>query len=179
MRHRKSIAKLGRTASHRKALLANLASSLFEKKHIRTTEAKAKAARRFAEKLITAAKKDSVHARRIVLKRLRSKKAVQILFNDVAPMYKERNGGYTRVIKLGQRHGDGASMAVLELVGFEKAEKKKEKAESDKTESKKKDKSKKKAEKPEKEVKAAAKKAEDKEDKSEAPSKDKAEESEK
>ena len=138
MRHRKSIAKLGRTASHRKALLANLACALFERKHIRTTEAKAKAARSYSEKLITAAKKNTVHARRIVFKKLQNKKVVKILFDEIAPLYTNRNGGYTRVIKLGRRSGDGANMAVLELVGFEKAEKKKAKDETEKAEVKKK-----------------------------------------
>lgn len=125
MRHRKAVHKLGRTASHRKAVLANLSAALFERKHIQTTEAKAKAARQFSEKLITLAKKETVHARRIAYKRLRQKKIVQILFDEVAPQYAERNGGYTRVIKLGQRQGDGAKMAILELVGYEMASKKK------------------------------------------------------
>ena len=125
MRHRKSVKKLGRTASHRKATLANLSAALFERKHIKTTEAKAKETRRVSEKLITLAKKDTVHARRIALKKLRHKKVVQVLFNDIAPEYSDRNGGYTRVIKLGQRAGDGACMAILELVGFEMASKKK------------------------------------------------------
>jgi large subunit ribosomal protein L17 len=132
MRHRKSVTKLGRTASHRKATLSNLSAALFERKHIKTTEAKAKAARKVSEKLITLAKKDTVHARRIALKKLRHKKVVQILFNEVAPEFSDRNGGYTRVIKLGQRPGDGARMAVLELVGFEMASKKKKAKEKEK-----------------------------------------------
>jgi len=125
MRHRKAVTKLGRTASHRKALLANLAGALFERKHIETTEAKAKAARSFTERLITLARKDTVHARRIAYQRLRHKKYVKALFEEIAPQYVDRNGGYTRVIKLGQRHGDAAKMAILELVGFEAATKKK------------------------------------------------------
>ena len=140
MRHRKSVKKLGRTASHRKALLANLAAALFERKHIKTTEAKAKAARSYSEKLITIAKKDTVHAHRLVFKKLQNKRIVKMLFDEVAPKYSERNGGYTRVIKLGQRPGDGAHMAVLELVEFEKVEKKKAKADSEKHDAKKKDK---------------------------------------
>ncbi|MFC1501906.1 50S ribosomal protein L17 [bacterium] len=132
MRHRKSIKKLGRTAAHRKATLANLSAALFERKHIKTTEAKAKEARRVSEKLITLAKKDTVHARRMALKKLRHKKIVHILFNDIAPQYTDRMGGYTRVIKLGQREGDGARMAVLELVGFEMASKKKKAKEKEK-----------------------------------------------
>lgn len=125
MRHRKTVNKLGRTAAHRKALLANLSMALFKQKHIKTTEAKAKAARQFTEKLITLAKKESVHARRIAYKRLRDRKTVQVLFDEIAPRFADRNGGYTRVIKLGQRHGDAAPMAILELVGFETATKKK------------------------------------------------------
>lgn len=125
MRHRKAVNKLGRTASHRKALLANLAGALFERKHIETTEAKAKAARSFSERLITLARKDTVQARRIAYQRLRHKKYVKVLFEEIAPQYIDRNGGYTRVIKLGQRHGDAAKMAILELVGFEAATKKK------------------------------------------------------
>lgn len=125
MRHRKTVNKLGRTAAHRKALLANLSTALFKQKHIKTTEAKAKAARQFTEKLITLAKKESVHARRLAFKRLRDRKSVQMLFDEIAPRFADRNGGYTRVIKLGQRHGDAAPMAILELVGFETASKKK------------------------------------------------------
>jgi large subunit ribosomal protein L17 len=125
MRHRKSIEKLNRTAAHRKATLANLSGALFERKHIQTTEAKAKATRRFSERLITLAKKETVHARRIALKKLRQRKIVQILFDEIAPKYTDRPGGYTRVVKLGQRSGDGAHMAILELVGFDMASKKK------------------------------------------------------
>lgn len=137
MRHRKSIEKLNRTAAHRKATLANLSAALFERKHIQTTEAKAKATRRFSERLITLAKQGTVHARRIALKRLRQRKVVKILFDEIAPQYTERPGGYTRVIKLGQRSGDGADMAVLELVGFDMASKKK-KEKQEKAETKKK-----------------------------------------
>jgi len=132
MRHRKSVKQLGRNAAHRKATLSNLSGALFERKHIKTTEAKAKETRRVSEKLITLAKKDTVHARRIALKKLRHKKIVNILFNDIAPQYTDRMGGYTRVIKLGQRSGDGARMAVLELVGFEMASKKKKAKEKEK-----------------------------------------------
>jgi len=130
MRHRKSVKKLGRTAAHRKALLANLSAALFEQKHIQTTEAKAKETRRVSERLITLAKKNTLHARRLALKRLRRKKIVNILFDKIAPFYADRAGGYTRVIKLGQRPGDGASMAVLELVGYETASKKKKEKEA-------------------------------------------------
>ncbi|MCK5148727.1 50S ribosomal protein L17 [bacterium] len=125
MRHRKAVNKLGRTASHRKALMANLAGALFEQKHIKTTEAKAKAARQFVERLITLARKDTTHARRLAYQRLRHKTYVKVLFEEIAPQYVERPGGYTRVIKLGKRQGDAADMAILELVGFETASKKK------------------------------------------------------
>jgi len=141
MRHRKSVIKLGRTAAHRKATLANLSAALFERKHIQTTEAKAKATRSFSERLITLAKKGSLHARRYALKRLRHKRIVKILFDEIAPQYADRPGGYTRVIKIGQRQGDGAHMAVVELVGFEAASKKKrekEKAKEAETKKKKK-----------------------------------------
>ncbi len=143
MRHRNNIMKLGRTSSHRKAVLSTLSASLFEHKHITTTEAKARAARRVAEKLITLAKKNTLHARRIALERLRQRRAVQALFDEVAPEFETRNGGYTRMIKLGQRNGDGAQMAVLELVGFDMASKKK-KARDAKAEAKEAEKTKKK-----------------------------------
>jgi len=129
MRHRKKRFKLGRNAAHRQAMLANLAASLFKYKHIKTTTAKAKAARTFSEKLITLAKKPSVHTRRLALKKLKNKKkAMKILFDDIAPQYTDRPGGYTRVIKLGPRPGDNADMAILELVGYDMATKKKERA---------------------------------------------------
>jgi large subunit ribosomal protein L17 len=137
MRHRKSVEKLNRTAAHRKATLANLSGALFERKHIQTTEAKAKATRRFSERLITLAKKGTIHARRTALKKLRQRKMVQILFDEIAPKYIDRPGGYTRVVKLGQRSGDGSHMAVLELVGFDMASKKK-KEKQEKAEAKKK-----------------------------------------
>lgn len=132
MRHREAVIKLGRTAAHRKAMLANLASALFERKHVQTTEAKAKAVRQFSERLITLAKRDTLHARRLALRRLRQKKIVRILFDDIAPQYVDRPGGYTRVIKLGQRQGDGARMAIIELVGFDTAKKKKREKDKEK-----------------------------------------------
>lgn len=137
MRHRKTVIKLGRTPEHRKALLVNLSALLFEKKHIQTTEAKAKATRQMAERLISLAKKGTLHARRLALQRLRQKRIVKILFEEVAPRYMDRNGGYTRVVKLGRRLGDGASMAVIELVGFETAEKKHKEREAKREEKKK------------------------------------------
>jgi len=134
MRHRKTVDKLGRTAAHRKATLANLSAALFERKHITTTEAKAKATKRVSERLITLAKKETLHARRLALRQLKQKKIVKILFEDIAPRFSDRSGGYTRVIKLGQRSGDGARMAIIELVGFETASKKKKQKEKEKEE---------------------------------------------
>ena len=143
MRHRKSVRKLNRTAAHRRATLRSLSKALFEKKHIRTTVAKAKEARRFSERLITLAKKGTLHARRLAMARLNDKGVVNILFDEIGPQYADRNGGYTRIVKLGQRPGDGAHMAILELVGYDVASKKKkekEKKEEEKSSKKKKDK---------------------------------------
>ncbi len=120
MRHRKKVKKLGRTASHRKATLRNLVSALIEHHQIRTTQVKAKAAQQFIDKLITIAKEDTVHARRQVFKVLQNRNLVKALFDDIASTYSDRSGGYTRVIKLGTRRGDGAQMSLLQLVGFEK-----------------------------------------------------------
>ena len=120
MRHRKSGRKLGRTASHRKALLSNLANQLLEKKEIMTTTAKAKEARSTVERLITYAKKGGLHHRRLAFGFLRNKETTKILFDEIAPAFTERPGGYTRVLKLGRRQGDGASLSILQLVGFEK-----------------------------------------------------------
>lgn len=124
MRHRKSGRKLGRTHSHRKATLSNLATALFEHKKIKTTTAKAKELRSVAERLVTYAKKDSLHARRMVLRTIRDKEVVKSLFEEIAPKYEDRNGGYTRVIKLGRRSGDAAEVSIIELVGFESVQKK-------------------------------------------------------
>lgn len=119
MRHLKDGRKLSRTPAHRHALLANLTVSLIEHKHIRTTTQKAKEARRLAERMITHAKKGTVAARRLVFSKLRQRSAVTELFNEIAPKYAGRQGGYTRVLKLGRRQGDGAELSVLELVGYE------------------------------------------------------------
>jgi large subunit ribosomal protein L17 len=116
MRHQKKTIKLGRTAEHRKALLANQVCSLIEHQRIKTTLAKAKAVRPLAEKMVTLGKKGSIHARRTALATLRQKNAVKKLFNDIAPRSINRNGGYTRVVKLGQRKSDSASMAFIEWV---------------------------------------------------------------
>jgi large subunit ribosomal protein L17 len=124
MRHLKRTAKLGRTGEHRNAMLANLVCSLIKHKRVTTTLAKAKAARSVAEKLVTLGKKDTVHARRLVAARLHQEDATKILFAEIAPAQKDRNGGYTRIVKLGgtvgkyagHRQGDAADMAILEWV---------------------------------------------------------------
>ena len=116
MRHRNSQRKLNRSPSHRRALLVNLASALIEHERIRTTEAKAKALRPVVEKLITKARRGDLHNRRQVLRYLGDLEVVTKLFDEVAPRYAERQGGYTRIVKLGPRRGDGAEMAVIEFV---------------------------------------------------------------
>ncbi len=116
MRHQKKVVKLGRTAEHRKALLANQVCSLIEHERIRTTLGKAKAVRPLAEKMVTLGKKNSLHARRTALAVLRQKTAVKKLFDDIAPRSADRKGGYTRIIKLGQRKSDAAPIALLEWV---------------------------------------------------------------
>jgi large subunit ribosomal protein L17 len=116
MRHQKKTVKLGRTAEHRKALLANQVCSLIEHQRIKTTLAKAKAVRPLAEKMVTLGKKGSLHARRTALAVLRQKNAVKKLFDDIAPRSAERNGGYTRIIRLGVRKSDAAKVAFLEWV---------------------------------------------------------------
>ena len=128
MRHRKAHRKLGRTASHRKALLENLAATLLVHKHIRTTLAKAKELRSTVERLITFAKRGTLADRRQVLRAIQDKKIVRSLFTELAPTYQNRNGGYTRFIKLGRRRGDGAEMAIIELVGFEEVQVQKQKS---------------------------------------------------
>ncbi len=118
MRHGKKINSLSRTAAHRKSMFANMASSLIEHKRINTTTAKAKALRKFVEPLITKSKTDTTHNRRLVFAKLRNKHAVSELFREIAPKVGERPGGYTRIIKLGNRHGDNAEMAMIELVDY-------------------------------------------------------------
>jgi len=108
--------RLGGSSSHQKALLANLATSLFEHGRIKTTEPKARALRPYAEKLITHAKKGALHNRREVMKKIRDKDVVHALFAEIAPFYADREGGYTRIIKVEARKGDNAPMAVIELV---------------------------------------------------------------
>ena len=116
MRHLKQGRKLGRTTAHRKALLRNLATALLEHERIITTEPKAKELRRVADKLVTLGKRGSLHARRQALQTVQSTTVVQKLFNEIAPRFAERQGGYTRILRLGYRPGDAAAMAVIELV---------------------------------------------------------------
>ena len=118
MRHGKKINHLGRTAAHRKAMLANMASSLIEHKRINTTVAKAKALKKYVEPLITKSKDDTTHSRRTVFSYLKNKHAVTELFREVAPKVGDRPGGYTRIIKTGNRLGDNAEMCMIELVDF-------------------------------------------------------------
>ncbi|MCK8480005.1 MULTISPECIES: 50S ribosomal protein L17 [Psychroserpens] len=118
MRHGKKFNHLGRQTAHRKAMLANMACSLIEHKRINTTVAKAKALKQFVEPMITKSKEDTTHNRRIVMSRLRQKDAVTELFRDVAVKVADRPGGYTRIIKLGNRLGDNADMAMIELVDY-------------------------------------------------------------
>ncbi len=118
MRHGKKVAHLGRTNTHRKAMLANMASSLIEHKRINTTVARAKALKTFIEPLITRSKEDSTHNRRVAFRALRDKYAVTELFRTISEKVGDRPGGYTRIIKMGNRLGDNADMALIELVDF-------------------------------------------------------------
>ena len=119
MRHARTGKKLGRDAAHRKALYANLTCSLLEHGRIKTTEAKAKAVKPFAEQMITLGRRGDLHARRQALSILRSQEVVHKLFADVGPRMADRPGGYSRIVKLGNRPGDAAEMVYLELVDFE------------------------------------------------------------
>ncbi len=119
MRHRVTGRKLRRTKAHRLALMRNLSAALIENEKITTTLPKAKELRRFAEKLVTLSKKESLHARRIALQRVPNQKAIAKLFDTLSARYSQRPGGYTRIIKLGPRRGDNAEMAVIEFVGSE------------------------------------------------------------
>ena len=123
MKHGKKVKKLNRTSSHRKALMSNLVSSLVVHKQITTTNAKAKELRRYAERLVTYAKKDNLHGRRLILKNIKgsnSKSIANILMHEIAPMYKDRNGGYTRIIKLGNRKNDNSLVSIIEFIDFKK-----------------------------------------------------------
>jgi len=148
MRHGKKTKKLSRTKSHRKAMLANMAASLFLYHVIKTTEAKAKEVKKLADKLITLAKKGNLHAHRQVYDVIKDRKLVKKLFDEIAPKLMDREGGYTRVLKLGTRRGDGASLSVVKLLVEKPASEEKEgKKEKHKKETK-----------PKKEVEAKAEK---------------------
>lgn len=129
MRHLVKRKKLGRDTAQRRALLRNLVTSFLDKERIRTTLVKAKAAKPLAEKMITLARKDTLHAKRQALRFIYKKPVVKKLFEELGPRFSERPGGYTRIVKIGPRAGDGAEMAILELIGseFKKKEKKKRK----------------------------------------------------
>jgi len=131
MRHGRKVKKLGRTKSHRKAMLANMAASLFMYHIIKTTEAKAKEVRKLAEKLITLAKRGDLHAHRQVYDVIRDRKLVKKIFDEIAPKFNDRQGGYTRVLKLGIRKGDGAPLSVVELL-IEKPPKEEKKGKKEK-----------------------------------------------
>lgn len=155
MRHLRNVTKLNRTKSHRKALLMNMANSLFEHERIKTTDAKAMILKRIADKLITLAKRKDLHAQRLAFAFLRNKEVVKKLFTDIGERYLSINGGYTRVLKIGRRKGDAAPMAVIELT---QRKEKEEKAEKPKKETKEKA-PKIKKEKPEKAAKEKPEKA--------------------
>ena len=124
MKHGRKVKKLNRTSSHRKALLSNLVSSLVIHKQIITTDIKAKELKRYAERLVSYAKKDNLHGRRLILKNIKgsnNKSIANILIHEIAPMYKDRNGGYTRIIKLSNRKNDNALVSIIEFVDFKKA----------------------------------------------------------
>jgi len=139
MRHRKRTAKLGRKGEHRNAMLANLVCSLILHRRVTTTLAKAKAARSMAEKMVTLAKKGDIHRRRLAVARLHQEDAVRILFKEIAPLHKDRNGGYTRIVKLHPRQGDAAPMAILEWVEDGGAAEPAAEAEAEKEDAEKKD----------------------------------------
>ena len=119
MRHRRKGKKLGVNPSHRRALLANLAENLIIHKRIKTTDARAKELRRYIEPLVTKAKKGDVNSIRMIARKIRHKNILNILLSDIAPVYEERNGGYTRIIKLGFRDNDRASVSLIEFVDME------------------------------------------------------------
>ncbi|MBU1909050.1 MAG: 50S ribosomal protein L17, partial [Verrucomicrobia bacterium] len=118
MRHRKDTLKLGRTSAHLQELLGSLVCNLVLVRRIRTTVVKAKAARRLAERMVTLAKRNTLTARRAAVARLRRQEVVKDLFGNIGPAFKDRAGGYTRIVRLGQRAGDGAEMAILEWVNY-------------------------------------------------------------
>jgi large subunit ribosomal protein L17 len=137
MKHRVVGRKLGRTSAHRLALLRNLSTSLFDKERITTTLMKAKELRPFAERLLTLSKRETLHARRQVLRHIRDGSVVSKMFDTLSARYAQRPGGYTRIVKLGPRRGDSAEMAIIELVGYEPQQRDKDKdKEKDKTSAK-------------------------------------------
>ena len=154
MRHLKSGRKLGRTTPHRKALLRNMVTSLLEHERIKTTDAKAKELRRVADRMITLGKRGDLHARRRALAYIRSKDVVAKLFNELAERFRDRQGGYTRVVKVGHRAGDAAPMSIIELVKEEVKEKPKKRARKKAAKKAKEPKAKKKAKEKEPEVEA-------------------------
>jgi len=119
MRHLKGIKKLNKTSSHRKAMFSNMMASFFNHERIKTTSAKAKELRKLSEKMITRAKENTLHNKRMVMRRIKDRDAVTKLFNEIAPRYREVNGGYTRILKLERRDGDGAELSILELLPAE------------------------------------------------------------
>lgn len=118
MKHQVAVRKLGRTAAHRRAMLRNMVTSLLRHERIRTTTPKAKVARRYAERMITLGKRGDLHARRTAARFINDETVLKKLFDEVAPKFAERQGGYTRILRLGVRKGDAADMAILELVDF-------------------------------------------------------------
>ena len=128
MRHRKTGKRLGRNTSHRKAMMRNMLTSLFDSEKITTTDARAKELRKIAEKLITQAKRGDLHSRRLVAEVVRDKKTVAKLLDNIAPRYADRPGGYTRIVKIGHRAGDNAALSIIELVEAEFKAKPKKKA---------------------------------------------------
>jgi len=135
MKHRIGYNRLGRNVSHRKALYRSMATALFRYERIKTTKPKAREIRRVAEKLITRARRDNVHNRRVVARTIQDKAVLAKLFTDIAPRFSERPGGYTRILKLGQRYGDASEMVFLELVERKETVKKKKKKPAQKQES--------------------------------------------
>ena len=141
MRHQKRVPKLGRTASHRKALLSNLAIQLIKHGRIKTTDARAKALRSVVERLVTYGKKGTVHHRRLAYRVLKDRKLVKLLFDHIAPQYASRDGGYTRIVKLGYRDNDSAPISLIEFVDYKMPEdKESKKAKEKKTKSREKEK---------------------------------------
>lgn len=128
MRHQKAGRKLGRTSSHRDAMLRNMTTSFFKHERIETTDAKAKELQKIVEKMVTLGKKGDLHSRRQVLRVIYDKEVIKTLFDTITPRYHDRNGGYTRIIKIGRRRGDNAPLSIIELITDEKISKPKKKS---------------------------------------------------